>query len=320
MTLTYFGMQKIDSQRSSGLRYVLVAVILFSQSFVENNNWFCPLWFKVLFSEMDTANQLDPMEMVGIGEKEGLPIEAFAKVQEMFSHVDWLDPTGDAAIQLFQRLTSSESIQLRQGFLSPSKKEIESLDLELISPTKQSGSAQQKSNHIEQSTESYGGQISALSEQATDSHVKTGISVIQESLGSLVHKVDIKTEQPSSLDKAVPSTMNTVEPVQDDQNDKLDEQCDSVQHSLPAAIISQRFPISSSVSDNSSPKSLSASPRFHSVPSALGITALLEDHAACGGSEKSASTITSPTVSKPSGEVEITSKLPSGQHPTTGLT
>ncbi|KAK3121451.1 hypothetical protein QOZ80_8BG0653630 [Eleusine coracana subsp. coracana] len=74
---------------------------------------------EVLFSEMDTANQLDPMEMAGIGEKEGLPIEAFAKVQEMFSNVDWLDPTGDAAIQLFQRLTSSENIQLRQGFLSP---------------------------------------------------------------------------------------------------------------------------------------------------------------------------------------------------------
>nr|CAB3480594.1 unnamed protein product [Digitaria exilis] len=75
---------------------------------------------EVIFSEMDTANQLDPVEVAGIGEKEGLPVEAFAKVQEMFSNVDWLDPTGDAAIQLFQRLTSSENIQLRQGFLSPS--------------------------------------------------------------------------------------------------------------------------------------------------------------------------------------------------------
>ena len=94
-------------------------------------------FLKVLFSEMDTTNQFGPMEVSGIGEKEGLPIEAFAKVQEMFSNVDWLDPTGDAAIQLFQRLTSTENIQLRQGFLSPSKKEAESLELGSISPTNQ---------------------------------------------------------------------------------------------------------------------------------------------------------------------------------------
>ncbi|XP_062195835.1 formin-like protein 6 isoform X2 [Phragmites australis] len=286
---------------------------------------------EVLFSEMDTANQLDPMEVAGIGEKEGLPVEAFAKVQEMFSNVDWLDPTGDAAVQLFQRLTSSENIQLRQGLLSPSKKEAESLELGSISPTdKQSGNVQQKSSNIEYSTvyvnklESVGGQRLTPLEPGTDSQVKTGISVVEEKLGSLVHKVDISTEQPTSLEMVVPSTMNSIEPVLKTQNAKLDEQYGSGQRSSPTTIVSQRFPISSScsaLSGNSSPRSLSACPRFHSAPSALGITALLEDHAAFRGSENCASTVTSTTVSNLStGVVKITSKLPSGQHPTTGTT
>lgn len=273
---------------------------------------------------MDTTNQLDSMEVAGIGEKEGLPIEAFAKVQEMFSNVDWLDPTGDAAIQLFQRLTSSENIQLRQGFLSPSKKDIEYLGFDLISPTKQSTGVKQKSNSTDQSTETVGAKIFNLLEPATDSQVKTGISVAQESVGSLIHKVNTKIEQPTSLDKAVPpSTMNSIEPVRNDQNAKLDEQCDSIQHSSPTAIISERFPVSSSCCDlsgNSSPRSLSACSRFQSAPSALGITALLEDDAAFGRLEKSTSTASSPTVLKPStGVVKITSNLPSGQDPTIGL-
>jgi hypothetical protein len=287
------------------------------------------LWFKVLLSEMDTANQLGPMEVAGIGEKGGLPIEAFAKVQEMFSNVDWLDPTGDAAVQLFQRLTSSENIQLRQGFLSPSKKEAESLELGSISPiNKHSDNVQQEPSKVEDATvyvnklESVGRQTLILLEQATNSEVKTGISVVHENLGSLVHKVDSNTEQSISLEKAVPSTMKSIEPVLKDQNDKLDEQHGSGQRSSPTIIVSQRFPISSScsaLSGYSSPRSLSACPRFNSAPSTLGITALLEDHA--GSAENCCvSTVTSTTVSNLStGLIQITSKRPSGQHPTAGV-
>ncbi|CAD6265676.1 unnamed protein product [Miscanthus lutarioriparius] len=283
---------------------------------------------EVLLSEVDTANQLGPMEVAGIGEKGGLPIEAFAKVQEMFSNVDWLDPTGDAAVQLFQRLTSSENIQLRQGFLSPSKKEAESLELGSISPiNKHYDNVQQEPSKVEDATvcvnklESVGRQTLILLEQATNSEVKTGISVVQENLGSLVHKVDSNAEQSISLEKAVPSTMKSIEPVHKDQNAKLDEQHGSGQRSSRTIIMSQRFPISSScsaLSGYSSPRSLSACPRFNSAPSALGITALLEDHA--GSAENCCgSTVTSTTVSNLStGVIQITSKRPSGQHPTTG--
>ncbi|KAL6644183.1 hypothetical protein ACP70R_015791 [Stipagrostis hirtigluma subsp. patula] len=284
---------------------------------------------EVLFSEMNTANQLDLLEVAGIGEKEGLPIEAFAKVQEMFSNVDWLDPTGDAAVQLFQRLTSSENVQLRQGFLSPSKKEAEALELDLFSPTnKQSENIEQKSSSAEHSTfyvnkqENVGALRLTLLEPSTNSHVKTGVPIVQEKLECLVHKVDMNTEQTTSLEKAVPSTMNPTEPVLNDQNAELNEKYGSGQRSSPTTIMSHRFPISSScpaLSGNSSPRLLSACPRFHSAPSALGITALLEDHVAFGRSENCASTVTSPTVPNLStGLVKITSKLPSGEDQTKG--
>ncbi|XP_021320855.1 formin-like protein 6 isoform X3 [Sorghum bicolor] len=285
---------------------------------------------EVLLSEMDTANQLGPMEVAGIGEKGGLPIEAFAKVQEMFSNVDWLDPTGDAAVQLFQRLTSSENIQLRQGFLSPSKKEAESLELGSMSPINRHSDnveVQQEPSKVEDATvyvnklESVGRQALILLEQATNSEVKTGISIVQENLGSLVHKVDSNAEQSISLEKAISSTMKSIEPVLKDQNAKLDEQHGSGQRSSPTIIMSQRFPISSScsaLSGYSSPRSLSACPRINSAPSAFGITALLEDHA--GSAENCCgSTVTSTTVSNLcTGVIQITSKRPSGQHPTTG--
>lgn len=265
------------------------------------------LWLKVLLSEMDTANQLGPMEVAGIGEKEGLPVEAFEKVQEMFSNVDCLDPTGDAAIQLFQRLTSSENIQLRQGFLSPRKKEAESLELGSISPIKR------HPDNVRQRL--------TLLEPASNSEVKTGSSVVQENLGSLVHNVDCNTEPSISLEKAVTSTMKPIEPVLRDQNAKLYEQHGSCQRSSPTIILSQRLPISSScssLSGNSCPRSLSACPRFNSAPSALGITALLEDHA--GSAQSCGSTITSTTISNLStGVIQITSKRPSGQYPTTGV-
>ncbi|KAK6156605.1 hypothetical protein DH2020_010853 [Rehmannia glutinosa] len=61
---------------------------------------------EVLFSEMDTtASSIVPVESSCFEEKDGLPVEAFAKVQEIFSSVDWLVPKGDAAVEVLQHLT-----------------------------------------------------------------------------------------------------------------------------------------------------------------------------------------------------------------------
>ncbi|KDO67457.1 hypothetical protein CISIN_1g000624mg [Citrus sinensis] len=66
---------------------------------------------EVLFSEMDAATSLVSVDLPGIEEKDGLPIEAFAKVQEIFSNVDWLDPKLDVAVNMLQHFTPSNFIQ-----------------------------------------------------------------------------------------------------------------------------------------------------------------------------------------------------------------
>ncbi|KAI6680451.1 hypothetical protein NL676_034332 [Syzygium grande] len=65
---------------------------------------------EILFSEMDSAASVVPVD-ISCFEEEGLPIEAFAKVQEIFSHVEWLAPNTDAAINVIQQMKVSNIIQ-----------------------------------------------------------------------------------------------------------------------------------------------------------------------------------------------------------------
>ena len=60
---------------------------------------------------MDAAGPPVSIDLAGFEEKEGLPVEAFAKVQEIFSNVDWLDPNADAALNVLQQITASNILQ-----------------------------------------------------------------------------------------------------------------------------------------------------------------------------------------------------------------
>uniref|UniRef100_A0A7N0TCC6 Formin-like protein n=1 Tax=Kalanchoe fedtschenkoi TaxID=63787 RepID=A0A7N0TCC6_KALFE len=66
---------------------------------------------EILFSEMDAARSLITVDIPHIEEKEGLPVEAFAKVQEIFSNVDWLDPRSDVALNVLQKIATSNALQ-----------------------------------------------------------------------------------------------------------------------------------------------------------------------------------------------------------------
>ncbi|GMJ11095.1 hypothetical protein HRI_004778700 [Hibiscus trionum] len=57
---------------------------------------------EILFSDMDAAASDTPTDPFRYEEKEGLPVEAFSKVQEMFNNVDWLDSKSDAYNMLQQ--------------------------------------------------------------------------------------------------------------------------------------------------------------------------------------------------------------------------
>ncbi|KAF7838152.1 formin-like protein 13 [Senna tora] len=65
---------------------------------------------EILFSEMDAAAAVIADGTSCFGEKEGLPVEAFAKVQEIFNHVDWLNPKADVALNVLQQMSATAII------------------------------------------------------------------------------------------------------------------------------------------------------------------------------------------------------------------
>lgn len=85
---------------------------------------------KVLFSEMDAGTSLISIDFPGIEEKGGLPVEAFARVQEIFSNVDWLDPKTDVALNVLQQISASNVLQGKLDSASPITTETGSLFLE----------------------------------------------------------------------------------------------------------------------------------------------------------------------------------------------
>lgn len=61
---------------------------------------------EVLFSETDAGTSVVPLDLSCFEEKDGLPMEAFAKVHEIFSNVDWLETNADAFNAIHQALAS----------------------------------------------------------------------------------------------------------------------------------------------------------------------------------------------------------------------
>eukprot|EP01018_Ginkgo_biloba_P019004 Gb_27499 [translate_table: standard] len=75
---------------------------------------------EVLFGEIEALSpSRPPIAALNGEEKGGLPVEAFAKVQELFSGVEWVDTGGDAALWFFQQI-SSNGFQERLEKIFPS--------------------------------------------------------------------------------------------------------------------------------------------------------------------------------------------------------
>ncbi|XP_043706800.1 formin-like protein 14 isoform X1 [Telopea speciosissima] len=63
---------------------------------------------EVLFGEVESISpHRAPIETLNGEEKGGLPIEAFSRVQELFSGVEWVDSDGDAALWLLKQISAN---------------------------------------------------------------------------------------------------------------------------------------------------------------------------------------------------------------------
>lgn len=259
---------------------------------------------------MDAAGPPISIDMTGFEEKEGLPVEAFAKVQEIFSNVDWLDPNADAALNVIQQITASNILQ-------------ESLEAASVL-TAETGSSLQDSTLEKLKSESSASEnnIRCLTSMDMLQQIKVSNAIQKildpvhsaevgsllldstpENLKSQLKASDKITRDPTLMDHGKQST-SSFEPSLDSLlvRKKIEPQelPFALQRLAQPKIISQRGPQTSLSAPVSYSNSLQGSPvpisRYHSAPSALGITALLHDHAASSSEEvKHALTVSLPS-------------------------
>lgn len=282
---------------------------------------------------MDAATSLISIDLPGIEEKDGLPVEAFAKVQEIFSNVDWLDPKTDVALNVLQRIASSNTIQKLGRTTEPTPEEPTPEKLKSENNIKSPTSVAQGKHG---SASAYAAETDKLLPQSipvklksepkeSGNNIKSSTSADQGKHGSasadsaetgkfLPESIPAKLKaEPKESGNDIKSptyvafreqSMSNFEPSPDANlsRKKIEPQELQVALQRPAQskFITQRVHKASPSAPVSYCSSLQGSPvpmsRYQSAPSALGITALLHDHAASNSEEE----ITHPvTVSPP---------------------
>ncbi|XP_020550756.1 formin-like protein 6 isoform X1 [Sesamum indicum] len=269
---------------------------------------------EVLFSEMDSSSSLVGPDLPGIQDKEGLPIEAFAKVQDIFDNLDWQDSETDIALNMIQQMTASSILQeTLEIAASPSSrkgnwqtvfsKSVKDEQLECIFLR---NALQKKLENS--SIQSEVTSMTASPQSVQDQNFFTVCPDCKKEGRFLEASSDIVSESPKSeasgndtTEKPSVASKSSLDlNFMAKKNDTSELQV-SVQRPAQSKIISPRIsptslstPTSLSNSSQSSPVALS---RYRSPSTALGITALLHDHA--GFSADSSISTSAPCASKP---------------------
>lgn len=303
--------------------------VMFSTAFIRSNIlmlnrdeidtlWNAKDWFptdfraEILFSEMESAASDIPLAVPVAEEKEGLPVEAFAKVREFFNSVDW-DSQPDVTPNVLEQIIKSKILQENSEMSTPKKAELGTL--EGFSPGKPEGKP--KSPVLDNSMKNSPSQdiekqsqrsLEAILEessfgQKTNSNNENASSIAlenRETAGrtaecgspavSSPHQVTKGKSETSGRPVASTSLLSggqstpssgpldaDVAPKKTQPEDLLPGNQQSTQPKVVSPHIIQS-PRSSSGSYSSSPQgSPMAMQRFHGSPSSVGITALLHD-------------------------------------------
>ncbi|XP_050366111.1 formin-like protein 18 isoform X2 [Argentina anserina] len=233
---------------------------------------------EILFSEMDAGTSLISIDSPGFEEKDGLPVEAFTKVQEIFSSVDWLDPKTDAALNVLQRIALSNAIQkLDSGSVNTTEPTAEELNSEnnIRCPT---FVARGKHGSVSAAQGRHGSASADDPETGDNTKTTTHVALGEQSMSNFEVSAD------ASFSRKKFESQELQVALQRSAQSKFITQ--RVHKTLPA-------PVSYCSSLQVSPVSMS---RYQSAPSALGITALLHDHAASSRQDE----ITHPVIVSPS--------------------
>lgn len=221
------------------------------------------MFVQVIFSEMGAGKNLAAVDHPHMEEKDVLPMEAFAKVQEIFSEAEWLDPNSDVAVTVFNQITAANILQ-------------ESLD---------SGSPRSPDSR-------------SLLESALEKvKEKTKLMISENIVASPdASSPEWKEKDTVSSHKSYADPNSILKKVDESHGLRV-----SVQRNVHPKIISPRVvqspvtsPLPNRTPTQGSPASVS---RFHSSPSSLGITSILHDHGTCKGEESTSSSPASPSIS-----------------------
>ncbi|XP_011036678.1 PREDICTED: formin-like protein 6 isoform X2 [Populus euphratica] len=255
---------------------------------------------EVLFSEMDSSTPIGAIDLPGLEEKDCIPVEVFPRVHEIFSNMDWSDTKTDVA-----QIMHHHIIEPQENFdSSPRRAEGGSVLMESTFVRVQEKPKLNESENktpsptsitlVKQSAVSFKpfSDTNSVREEAEPQELKVAL----QSMPSIKSSPDANSTrekvEPQELKVACQSTPS-IKPTSDaiSTQKKVEPQELQVALQWPAQskIISQRVPQKSLCSPVSYGNNLQGLPvpmsRYHSASSALGITALLHDHAVSKGEE-----------------------------------
>ncbi|XP_052210305.1 formin-like protein 18 isoform X2 [Diospyros lotus] len=237
---------------------------------------------EVLFSEMNAASSLTAIDSP-VAEEKGLAIQAFDKVQEMISNVDWVEAKKDIALTMLQKINIYRD-KLASGFpLSPKKISLlQEPCLKEVADQPYSQALQQIDILLEK-VESGSLQIAknkALGKEVMDKpkSEENQNNQNQKKLDDIFKCSPLKALGKEVLSCQKPSLELDL-PVKNIMPRELQV---TLQRASRSKIISQRVSHTSLSTAASCCNTLQGSPvpisKYHGVPLALGITALLHDH------------------------------------------
>ncbi|KAJ6924898.1 hypothetical protein NC652_017996 [Populus alba x Populus x berolinensis] len=308
--------------------------VMFNTAFIRSNILMCnrdeidTLWnakdqfpkdfrAEILFSEMDSATSIAAIDLPGLEEKDGLPMEAFARVHEIFSNVDWPDTKTDVAQNVHQHIIApQENLDS-----SPQRAEIGNVLMESTLVKVQEKLKLKESENKTPSPTSITpmkqfilsfepfSDTNSVREEAEPQELKFAIQSVPSIKSSPGENSAGEKVEPQELEVALQFTPS-IKPSSDENSTQKKVEPQELQVALQLSaqskLISQQVPQKSLSSPVSYSNSLQASPvpmsRYHGAPSNLGITALLYDHAASNSEE----VVCPVTLSLPSSAISST--------------
>nr|XP_034916361.1 formin-like protein 18 isoform X2 [Populus alba] len=271
--------------------------VMFNTAFIRSNILMCnrdeidTLWnakdqfpkdfrAEILFSEMDSATSIAAIDLPGLEEKDGLPMEAFARVHEIFSNVDWPDTKTDVAQNVHQHIIApQENLDS-----SPQRAEIGNVLMEsTLVKVQEKLKLKESENKTPSPTfitpmkqfmlsfEPFS-DTNSVREEAEPQELKVALQSVPSIKSSPDENSAGEKVEPQELEVALQFTPS-IKPSSDENSTQKKVEPQELQVALQLSaqskLISQQVP----------------QRLYHGAPSNLGITALLYDHAASKGEE-----------------------------------